>query len=69
MGKTMMENKINSSMIQSVIDNKVMVGLMAYPSMLIARSRGGALQSLEIHKYIPIPRVGRCNEEEVFIKK
>jgi hypothetical protein len=46
--ETPMKDAIYTSTIQSVIENGIVFFLMAYMSMLIARSRGGALQSLEI---------------------
>jgi hypothetical protein len=42
------EDAIYTSKIQSVIECVIVFFLMAYSLMLITRSRGGALQSLEI---------------------
>jgi hypothetical protein len=48
MSETPMKDAIYTSMIQSVFENKIVFFLMAYTSMLIMRSRGEALQILEI---------------------
>jgi hypothetical protein len=48
------KDAIYTSTIQSVIEYEIVSCLMAYTSTLIARSRGGALQSPEIDYYISI---------------
>jgi hypothetical protein len=54
MSEALMQNTIYTSPIQSIIEYKIVLGLMAYPPMLITRSRGRTLQSLEIDQYISI---------------
>jgi hypothetical protein len=56
MSETSVNDAIYTSAIQSVIEYEIVLSLMAYTVTLIARSRGGALQILEIDKYISIPR-------------
>jgi hypothetical protein len=48
MSETSMQDTVYTSPIQRIIEYEIVVGLMAYSSKLITRSRGGALQSLEI---------------------
>jgi hypothetical protein len=48
MSETPTKDTIYTSTIQSVLEYEIVLGLMAYTSTLITRSRGGALQSLEI---------------------
>jgi hypothetical protein len=57
MSETSTQDTVYTSPIQRIIEYEIVLGLMAYPSMLIMRSRGGALQSLEIDQYISIPGV------------
>ena len=57
MSETQVKDAIYTSTIQSVLEYEIVLGLMAYTMMLIRRSRGGALQILEIDKYISVPRV------------
>jgi hypothetical protein len=52
--ETSSKNAIYATMIQSVIENKIVSFLVLNSSMLIARSRSGELQSLNIHKDISI---------------
>ena len=51
------KDAIYTSMIERVFKDEIVLGLMTYTVTLIMRSRGGALQSLEIDKYISIPWV------------
>jgi hypothetical protein len=46
--KASAKNQIYTSTIQSVIEDKIVSFFMVYMLTLIARSKGGALQSLEI---------------------
>jgi hypothetical protein len=48
MSETPMKDAICTSMMQSVLEYEIVLGLMAYMMTLIMRIRGGALQSLEI---------------------
>jgi hypothetical protein len=48
MSETSVQDAVYTSLIQCIIEYKIVLGLMAYPPMLIMRSKGGALQSLEI---------------------
>jgi hypothetical protein len=57
MSETSTQDAIYTSSIQRIIEYETILSLMAYPPMLVMRSRGGALQSLEIDKYISIPGV------------
>ena len=57
MSEASTQDAVYTSLIQRIIEYEIILSLMAYPSMLITRSRGGALQSLEIDQYISIPRV------------
>jgi hypothetical protein len=57
MSETSTEDTVYTSLIQRIIEYEIVLGLMAYPPTLIMRSRGGALQSLEIDQYISVPGV------------
>ena len=57
MNETPMKDAIYTSTIESVFEDEIVLGLITYTKMLIMRSRGGALQILEIYKYISIPRI------------
>jgi hypothetical protein len=48
MSETAMKDAIYTSTIQSVLEYEIVLGLMAYTTMLITRRRGGALKILEI---------------------
>lgn len=48
MSETPAKDAIYTSTIQSALEYEIVLGLMAYTTTLITRSRGGALQSLEI---------------------
>jgi hypothetical protein len=48
MSETPAKDAIYTSMIQSVLEYEIVLGLMAYTAVLITRSRGGALQILDI---------------------
>jgi hypothetical protein len=48
------QDAIYTSLIQCIIEYEIILSPMVYALMLIMRSRGGALQSLEIDKYISI---------------
>jgi hypothetical protein len=63
--ETSMQDVVYSSPIQCIIEYEIILSLMAYASMLIPRSRGGALQILEIYKYISIPRIHRGDQEHI----
>jgi hypothetical protein len=53
--ETSEQDAVYTSLIQCIIEYEIILSLMAYASMLIMRRRGGALQSLEIDKYISVP--------------
>jgi hypothetical protein len=55
--ETSAQDAVYTSPIQCIIEYEIILSLMAYASTLIMRSRGGALQSLEIDKYISVPRI------------
>jgi hypothetical protein len=59
------QDAVYTSSIQRIIEYEIILGLMAYMVTLIMRSRGGALQSLEIDKYISIPGIRRCNKKHI----
>ena len=48
MSEALMKDAIYTSTIKSIFEYEIVLGLMAYTTTLITRSRGGALQSLEI---------------------
>jgi hypothetical protein len=48
MSETSAEDAIYTSTIQSVLKYEIVLGLVVYMMMVITRSRGGALQILEI---------------------
>jgi hypothetical protein len=48
MSETLAKDAICTSTIQSVLEHEIVFGLMEYTTMLIMRSKGGALQILEI---------------------
>ena len=52
MSETSTQDAVYTSLIQRIIEYEIILILMAYPSMLVMRSRGGALQILEIDNYI-----------------
>ena len=54
MSEASTKNAIYTSTIESVLEDEIVLGLMTYMVTLITRSRGGALQILEIDKYISI---------------
>jgi hypothetical protein len=54
MSEVSTKNEIYTSMIESVLEDEIVLGLMTYTVTFIMRSRGGALQSLEIDKNISI---------------
>jgi hypothetical protein len=65
MSETSAKDAVYTSTIQSVLEYEIVLGLMEYMVMLITRSRGGTLQSLEIDKHISIPRVRICDQKHV----
>jgi hypothetical protein len=52
--ETSAQDAVYTSPIQCIIKYEIIISLMVYASMLITKSRGGELQSLEIDKYISI---------------
>jgi hypothetical protein len=54
MSEASAKNAIYTSMIESVFEDEIILGLMMYTVTFIMRSRGRALQSLEIDKNISI---------------
>jgi hypothetical protein len=48
MSEASTKNEIYTSKIESVLEDEIVLGLMTYTVTFITRSRGGALQSLEI---------------------
>jgi hypothetical protein len=65
MSETSTKDAFYTLTIQSVLEYEIVLSLMAYTTMLITRSRGGTLQSLEIDKHISIPRVRRHDKKHV----
>jgi hypothetical protein len=57
MSEKSMQDAVYTSPIQHIIEYEIIISLMAYPSMFVTRSRGGALQSLEIDQYISVASV------------
>ena len=57
MSETSTQDAVYTSPIQRIIEYEIILSLMAYLPMLVTRKRGGALQSLEIDKYISVPGV------------
>ena len=57
MSETSTQDAVYTSLIQCIIKYEIILSLMAYPPTLVIRSKGGALQILEIDKYISIPGV------------
>jgi hypothetical protein len=55
MSETSTQDAVYTSPIQRIIEYEIILSLMAYPPTLIMRSRGGALQILEIDQYISVP--------------
>ena len=55
--ETSTQDAVYTSLIQRIIEYEIILSLMAYSPMLIMRSRGGALQILEIDKYISVPGI------------
>ena len=52
-----MQDAVYTSLIQRIVEYKIILSLMAYTTMLITRTRGGEIQSLEIENYISIPGI------------
>ena len=48
MSEALVKDAIYTSMIESVLKDEIVLGLITYTTTLITRSRGGALQILEI---------------------
>ena len=48
MSETSMQDTVYTSLIQRIIEYEIILSLMAYPPTLVTRSKGGALQILEI---------------------
>jgi hypothetical protein len=59
--KTSPKNAIYASRIQNAIEYKIASRLMSNFSTLIVGRKRMPIQSLEIHKYISIPGIQRCN--------
>ena len=57
MSEASVKNAIYTLTIESVLEDEIILGLMTYTVTFITRSRGGALQSLEIDKNISILEV------------
>ena len=57
MSEASVKDAIYTLTIQSIFEYEIVLGLMAYMATLIMRSRGRALKSLDIDKYISIPGV------------
>ena len=57
MSETSTQDAVYTSLIQRIIEYEISLSLMAYPPMLITRSRGGEIQSLDTDKYISVPGV------------
>jgi hypothetical protein len=49
MSEKPVKDAIYTLMIHSILEYEIVLGLIAYTMMLITRSRGGALQILEIY--------------------
>ena len=54
MSETSTQDAVYTSLIQHIIEYEIILSLMAYPPTLVTRSKGGALQSLEIDQYISV---------------
>jgi hypothetical protein len=65
MSETSMKDAVYTSTIQCVLEYEIVLSPMAYTTMLITRSRGGTLQSLEIDKHISIPWVRIHDKKQV----
>jgi hypothetical protein len=63
--ETSVHDAVYTSPIQRIIEYEIILSLMAYTSTLIMRSIGGALQSLEIDKYISVPGIRRCDKKHI----
>jgi hypothetical protein len=59
------QDAVYTSSIQRIIEYEIILSLMAYTSTLITRRRGGALQSLEIDKYIFVLGIRRCDQKHI----
>jgi hypothetical protein len=62
---TSSQDAVYTSSIQCIIEYEIILSLVEYASMLIMRSRGGALQILEIYKYISIPGIQRGDKKHI----
>jgi hypothetical protein len=69
MSETSAKDAVYTLTIQSVLEYEIVLSLIAYTVRLITRSKGGALQILEIDKHISIPGVGKCDQEHVSIDR
>jgi hypothetical protein len=65
MSETLAKDAIYASTIESVLEDEIVLGLMAYTTTLITRSRGRAFQILDIDYYISVPGVQRHDKKHV----
>jgi len=63
--ETLVQDAVYTSSIQRIIEYEIILGLMAYTTMLITRSSGGALQSPEIDKPISVLGIQICDEKHI----
>jgi hypothetical protein len=63
--ETSTQDAVYTSMIQCIIEYEMILSLMAYVLTLIRISRGGALQILEIDKYISVPGIRRGDKKHI----
>jgi hypothetical protein len=60
-----MQDAVYTSSMQRIIEYEIILILMVYTSMLVMRRRGGALQILEIDKYISVLGIRRCDKKHI----
>jgi hypothetical protein len=66
-GETSSKHGVNPTMIKSVAEDTILIGLVTYSTMVSARQIGLESMSLDIYNDIPIPKVVGTDQEEGFI--
>jgi hypothetical protein len=62
-----LKNRVNPTMIKSIIEDNILTSLVAYSMMVNARKIGPESLGLEIYDDISVPKVIKTNQEKGFI--
>jgi hypothetical protein len=68
-GETSLKNRVNPTMIESVIEDKILMGLVMYTTTVSAREVRLESLSLEINNDISILKVIETNQKEGFVRQ